>query len=100
MIDKRSGQVKYAVLSFGGFLGIGDEYYPLPWQSLTYDESLGGYVANVTEDKLKGAPKYSDESGWNGLIRARASKPVLRGLIYLMLGRPPPGVLFVCPVWS
>jgi hypothetical protein len=42
MIDKRSGQVQYAVLSFGGFLGIGDDYYPLPWQSLTYDESLGG----------------------------------------------------------
>src|SRR3954453_156940 len=65
MIDKRSGQVKYAVLSFGGFLGIGDDYYPLPWQSLTYDESLGGYVTNITEDSLKAAPKYSDESTWN-----------------------------------
>jgi hypothetical protein len=42
MIDKPSGKVSYAVLSFGGFLGIGDEHYPLPWQSLKYDTSLGG----------------------------------------------------------
>ena len=37
MIDKRSGKVSYAVLSFGGFLGIGDDHYPLPWESLKYD---------------------------------------------------------------
>ena len=43
MIDKKSGRVSYAVLSFGGFLGIGDDHYPLPWQSLKYDTSLGGY---------------------------------------------------------
>ena len=40
MIDKRSGQVAYAVLSFGGFLGIGTDYYPIPWASLSYDTSL------------------------------------------------------------
>ena len=39
MIDKRSGQVAYAVLSFGGFLGIGTDYYPIPWDSLKYDTS-------------------------------------------------------------
>jgi hypothetical protein len=43
MIDKRSGKVSYAVLSFGGFLGIGDDHYPLPWNSLKYDTDLGGY---------------------------------------------------------
>jgi hypothetical protein len=59
MIDKASGKVSYAVLSFGGFLGIGDDHYPLPWQSLKYDTSLGGYVTGVTETQLKGAP--SDE---------------------------------------
>jgi PRC-barrel domain len=42
MIEKRSGQVAYAVLSFGGFLGIGSDYYPIPWASLSYDTSLGG----------------------------------------------------------
>jgi sporulation protein YlmC with PRC-barrel domain len=57
MIDKISGKVSYAVLSFGGFLGIGDEYYPLPWQSLKYDTRLGGYIAGITENKLRGAPK-------------------------------------------
>ncbi len=39
MIDKRSGKAAYAIMSFGGFLGIGDSYHPLPWQSLTYDEA-------------------------------------------------------------
>jgi sporulation protein YlmC with PRC-barrel domain len=65
MIDKISGKVSYAVLSFGGFLGIGDDYYPLPWQSLKYDTNLGGYVTGITEDRLKGAPKYANENSWN-----------------------------------
>src|ERR1700745_2000449 len=65
MIDKVSGKVSYAVLSFGGFLGIGDDYYPLPWQSLKYDTRVAGYVAGVTEDRLKGAPKYANEDTWN-----------------------------------
>ncbi len=42
MIDKISGKVAYAVLSFGGFLGMGEDYYPLPWASLTYDTQLEG----------------------------------------------------------
>ena len=53
MIDKRSGQVAYAVLSFGGFLGIGSDYYPIPWASLKYDTSLGGYRLDITEQQLK-----------------------------------------------
>ena len=65
MIDKVSGRVSYAVLSFGGFLGIGDDHYPLPWQSLKYDTNLGGYVTGITESQLSGAPKYRDESTWN-----------------------------------
>src|SRR2546428_13222936 len=48
MIDKRSGQVASAVLSFGGFLGIGNDYYPIPWAALSYDTSLGGYRTNIT----------------------------------------------------
>ena len=65
MIDKISGKVSYAVLSFGGFLGIGDDYYPLPWQALKYDTNLGGYVTGFTEAALKGAPKYANESAWD-----------------------------------
>ena len=65
MIEKISGKVSYAVLSFGGFLGIGDDHYPLPWQSLKYDTSLGGYITGVTETQLKGAPKFGNDNAWN-----------------------------------
>ena len=58
MVNKRSGQVEYAVLSFGGFLGIGDSYYPLPWKALTYDTSQGGYVVDLDKSKLESAPSY------------------------------------------
>ena len=54
MIDKRSGKVSYAVLSFGGFLGIGDDHYPLPWESLKYDTNLGGYRTGITEQHSRG----------------------------------------------
>ena len=65
MIDKRSGQVSYAVMSFGGFLGIGEGYHPLPWQSLTYDPVQGGYVVDLSREKLEGAPYYrADEKPW------------------------------------
>jgi hypothetical protein len=65
MIDKTSGKVSYAVLGFGGFLGIGNDHYPLPWQSLKYDTRLGGYVTGVTEQQLRGAPKYGNDNDWN-----------------------------------
>lgn len=65
MIEKTSGQVSYAVLSFGGFLGIGDDHYPLPWKSLKYDTELGGYWTGVSANRLKGAPKYGSDSIWN-----------------------------------
>ena len=65
MIDKVIGKVSYAVLSFGGLLGVGDDHYPLPWQTLKYDTNLGGYVTGITQDQLSGAPKYADESSWN-----------------------------------
>jgi hypothetical protein len=71
MIDKISGRVSYAVLSFGGFLGIGDDHYPLPWQSLKYDTGLGGYVTGITEAQLRGAPKYQNDNSWNWADTAR-----------------------------
>src|SRR5262245_30704592 len=70
MIEKISGQVAYAVLSFGGFLGIGSDYYPIPWDSLKYTTSLGGYRTNITEEQLQGAPKYAGTS-WDWEDRAR-----------------------------
>ncbi|ANY79599.1 photosystem reaction center subunit H [Microvirga ossetica] len=58
MVDKVSGQVAYVVMSFGGFLGIGESYHPLPWRALTYDTRLGGYVVDIDKDRLSGAPRY------------------------------------------
>jgi hypothetical protein len=74
MIDKLSGKVAYAVMSFGGFLGMGEDYYPLPWAVLTYNPSLGGYEANITEPQLKNAPKYSRHESWDWADRARTEK--------------------------
>lgn len=59
MIGKLDGQVEYAVLSFGGFLGIGNDYYPLPWDLLSYDEGQGGYVVDLTKEQLGDAPRYA-----------------------------------------
>ena len=67
MIDKISGKVAYAVMSFGGFLGIGDRYHPLPWHVLTYDTGQGGYVVDLDRSKLEGAPTYgtSEMPNWS-----------------------------------
>lgn len=56
MIHKRSGQVAYAVLSFGGFLGIGGHVYPVPWEKLTYDGHRHGYLVDITAETVKMAP--------------------------------------------
>src|SRR4029450_3000741 len=74
MIDKRSGNVAYAVMAFGGFLGMGEDYHPLPWSVLTYNPTLGGYEINVTEQQLKNAPKYSRYESWDWADRARTEK--------------------------
>ena len=58
MIDKYTGQVAYAVMSFGGFLGLGESYHPLPWKVLTYDTRLEGYVIDLDRERLKNAPRY------------------------------------------
>ena len=57
MVDKVTGHVAYAVMSFGGFLGIGESYHPLPWRALTYDTRLGGYVVDIDKERLAGAPR-------------------------------------------
>jgi sporulation protein YlmC with PRC-barrel domain len=59
MVDKRLGQVEYAVLQFGGMLGLGSDFYPLPWEVLEYDEDQGGYVVELTKDQLKEAPHFA-----------------------------------------
>ena len=65
MIDKWSGRVAYAALSFGGFLGMGTDHYPLPWSMLKYDEKLGGYRVNITREQLQNAPRYHEDERWD-----------------------------------
>lgn len=56
MIEKRRGSVPYAVLEFGGFMGVGTHVHPIPWQLLTYDVDRDGYVVEMTRDQLARAP--------------------------------------------
>lgn len=60
-IDKASGQVAYALLSFGGFLGIGERFHPLPWAVLTYDTARDGYRVPLTKAELERAPTYTHD---------------------------------------
>ena len=62
MINKLSGQVRYAVMEFGGFLGIGSDVYPLPWDSLKYDTDMGGYVVTLSKEQLDNAPRYERDT--------------------------------------
>lgn len=59
MIDKYDGKVLYAVMSFGGFLGLGERYHPLPWAALRYDEKLGGYVVGIKKEALEAGPSFA-----------------------------------------
>ena len=58
MVDKYSGRVAYAVLAFGGTMGLSESLLPLPWSYLTYDEAKNGYSLNITSEQLKNAPKF------------------------------------------
>jgi hypothetical protein len=59
MVDKYSGRVAYAVLSFGGTLGVGESLFPLPWSYLDYDPAKDGYVLNLTKEQLAKAPSFT-----------------------------------------
>ena len=69
-----SGRVPYAVISFGGFLGLGHSHYPVTWAALKYDPNLGGYITGITEEKLKDAPAFSDDAWSNRSWEAQVHK--------------------------
>jgi hypothetical protein len=71
MIEKVSGRIPYAVMSFGGFLGMGKEEHTIPWSKLEYDTSLGGYRTNITEEQLKGAPSFYRDREYDWSDRGR-----------------------------
>ena len=62
LIEKVVGRVAYAVMSFGGFLGLAHSHYPIPWSALKYDTALGGYRTGIREEQLRDAPAFSDDS--------------------------------------
>jgi len=62
MIDKINGRALYAVMTFGGFLGLGEKFHPLPWAALNYDEDKGGYVVNLDKRQLENAPSYDRDT--------------------------------------
>ena len=59
VLDKQSNNILFAVIGFGGFLGMAEKYHPIPWSGLEYDESQGGYVVNYTKEQLEAAPAGS-----------------------------------------
>src|SRR5215213_803483 len=74
MIEKISGKVAYTVMSFGGFLGMGEDEHTIPWSKLTYDTSLGGYLTDITEEQLRGTPTFyrnRDDYDWSDRERER-----------------------------
>ena len=71
MIEKISGKVAYAVMSFGGFLGLGADEHTIPWEKLTYDTSLGGYRTDSTSEQLRGAPTFYRGSDYDWSDRSR-----------------------------
>ncbi len=63
MLDVPSGRVAYAVLSFGGVMGIGDKLFAVPWSALTLDADQKCFVLDVSKDRLKNAPGF-DKDRW------------------------------------
>ena len=74
MIEKISGKVAYAVMGFGGFLGMGEDEHTIPWNKLTYDTSLGGYRTDITEEQLRGAPTFYRDRDYDWSDRRRETE--------------------------
>jgi sporulation protein YlmC with PRC-barrel domain len=68
LVDKITGQIAYAVISFGGLLGVGERYHPVPWKVVVYDLAKEGYMVDLDKQVLQGAPHFSEEElpDWKG----------------------------------
>lgn len=71
MLDKMSNNIMFAVIGFGGFLGIGEKYHAVPWASLDYDPGHNGYVVPYSKEQLEAAPVHdiSDLTGDGTRVR-------------------------------
>jgi hypothetical protein len=83
LLDKMSGKAEFAIMSFGGFLGIGDRYHPLPWRILDYDPALGGYKVDIDRKRLERAPSYSasEFSLWDDPVHGRRVSDYYNGML-------------------
>lgn len=81
MVEKISGQVKFAVVKFGGFLGFGEEQYALPWQAFFYEPKFEGYVATASPEEVRGAPSFRDDmwgdEAWQESLYSHYGRPPL-----------------------
>ncbi|HWT54733.1 MAG TPA: PRC-barrel domain-containing protein [Rhodocyclaceae bacterium] len=75
MIDVQSGQVAYAVLSCGGFMGIGDKLFAIPWSALTLDASQKQFILDIDKERLKTAPGF-DKDHWPSMADSRWANEV------------------------
>jgi sporulation protein YlmC with PRC-barrel domain len=81
MLHKLSGKVAYAVVSCGGFLGVGEKYLPMPWSLLSYDPDKNGYVVPTSRAKLQEAPNFDaremgeDDREWRDRVHIHYNAP-------------------------
>jgi len=73
MLVPAGSGLAYAIMSFGGFLGIGEEEHTIPWAKLDYDPSLGGYRTDIREEQLRSAPRFDvdRDDDWTDRTRER-----------------------------
>jgi len=64
VIDAKDGRLAYAVLSFGGFMGMGNKLFALPWKAFQFAETENKLVLNVDKEKLKAAPGFDKDAKW------------------------------------
>jgi sporulation protein YlmC with PRC-barrel domain len=70
VLDKQTNSILFGVVGFGGVLGMGEKYHPVPWAALDYNEGEGAYVVNLTKEQLKAAPADSIEELTRGDAQA------------------------------
>lgn len=76
MLDKTSNEIMFAVVGFGGFLGIGEKFHTLPWNTLDYNAETGGYIVQMSRSDLEGAPVYdlNDLTKNDGSVKIQAAE--------------------------
>ena len=77
VIDPRSGRVAYAVVSFGGFLGMGEKLFAIPFGAFKYDVKKNEYVLDISKERLKAAPGF-DADNWPSMSEEKWNRDVYK----------------------